>query len=401
MVRADVKLKFFSQMFFVLAFLGILYGGLAIFILKPKEEISYYENRKLAQKPAFSLEALNDGSYFDGWTDHFSDYAPGRNILLRLDAKLNLDVFHRPVVNEVVPVGRKLLAFNAFEPVDREAIAAEAAQMAYQLALFNAQVQAYGGTFLYVMAPGQTAYLADQYPWYLSNRQEQTQLERELFLAEMEKQAVPCLDAGDIYAALGQPEEFYSEADYHYTYEGAFALYPYLLERVNALSGLGVKVYQAEELDFQVLENPFLGSYLRKVYNQWESTEHAMIGRPREPVPFRRYESGEQIEDTCFALPDNDWQELSYNVYMGGDCAETVIQTDRPELPSLLVFGDSFTNPMETLLYLSFDEMRSLDLRHYQEKSLSDYVAEVQPEVVICIRDYEALTEFYGNGTLF
>ena len=28
---------------------------------------------------------------------------------------------------------------------------------------------------------------------------------------------------------------------------------------------------------------------------------------------------------------------------MGGDIAETVIQTDRPELPNALIFGDSFT----------------------------------------------------------
>ncbi|MCI8538543.1 MAG: hypothetical protein HFF18_07755 [Oscillospiraceae bacterium] len=396
-----MKSKFLAQIFFVLAFLGILYGGLAVFILKPKEEVSYYENRKLAQKPAFSLEALNDGSYFDGWTDHFSDYAPGRNILLRLDAKWNLDVFRRPVVNEVVPVGGKLLAFNPVEPVDREAIADACAQMAYQVALFNEQVKASGGTFLYVMVPGQTAYLADHYPWYLSNRQERTQLEREIFRAELEKQAVPYLDAGDIYEALGHPEEYYSEADYHYTFEGAFAVYPHILNRVNELSGWNVKVYQEDEINFRVLENPFLGSYLRKVYNQWDSAEHAMIGRPREPVPFRRYESGEEIEAVCFALPNNGWQELSYNLYMGGDCAETVIQTDRPELPSLLVFGDSFTNPMETLLYPSFDEMHSLDLRHYAEKSLSSYAAEYQPEVVVCIRDYEALTEFYGNGTLF
>ena len=112
-----------------------------------------------------------------------------------------------------------------------------------------------------------------------------------------------------------------------------------------------------------------------------------MIGRLREPVPFRRYESGEQIEAVCFALPNNDWQELTYNVYMGGDCAETVIQTDRPELPSLLVFGDSFTNPMETLLYPSFDEMRSLDLRHYGEISLQEYLDQYRPDVVLCIQN--------------
>ncbi len=46
---------------------------------------------------------------------------------------------------------------------------------------------------------------------------------------------------------------------------------------------------------------------------------------------------------------------------------------------------------MESLAYYSFDEMRSVDLRHYKTQSISDYIAAYQPDVVICIRDYEAL----------
>ena len=78
---------------------------------------------------------------------------------------------------------------------------------------------------------------------------------------------------------------------------------------------------------------------------------------------------------------------MEYLVYMGGDKGETILRTDRPELPKVLIFGDSFTNALETLLYPSFDEMRSLDLRHYNSKTLWDYIEDYQPDIVLDIRD--------------
>lgn len=95
-----------------------------------------------------------------------------------------------------------------------------------------------------------------------------------------------------------------------------------------------------------------------------------------------------------------DSRAVYYGLYMGGDIAETCIRTDRSSLPTALIFGDSFTNAVESLAYYSFDEMRSVDLRHYKTQSISDYIAAYQPDVVICIRDYEALLSRSDNGGL-
>ena len=85
---------------------------------------------------------------------------------------------------------------------------------------------------------------------------------------------------------------------------------------------------------------------------------------------------------------------------MGGDIAETVIQTNRSELPDILIFGDSYTNAVETFLYASFNEMRSLDLRHYREMALLDYVRLHQPDIVVCLRDDANLLTETGNGAI-
>ena len=45
------------------------------------------------------------------------------------------------------------------------------------------------------------------------------------------------------------------------------------------------------------------------------------------------------VEAAVFDLPDRETAWVQYNAYMGGDKAETVIQTNRPELPDCLILS--------------------------------------------------------------
>ena len=97
-------------------------------------------------------------------------------------------------------------------------------------------------------------------------------------------------------------------------------------------------------------------------------------------------------------MPASTDSVLTYDFYMGGDVPETVIDTGRKDLPSILIYGDSMTNAVECVMYLSFDKMYSLDLRHYHDMSLTDYIKLVKPDVVVCIRDPEVLLLQEANG---
>ncbi|MCQ2420183.1 MAG: hypothetical protein MJ118_03520 [Clostridia bacterium] len=72
----------------------------------------------------------------------------------------------------------------------------------------------------------------------------------------------------------------------------------------------------------------------------------------------------------------------------------------QPALPRVLLVGDSFTNAMECLLYRGCSELRSLDFRHYTEKTLSEYIEEYRPDAVIILRDDISSLEETGNGNL-
>jgi hypothetical protein len=164
--------------------------------------------------------------------------------------------------------------------------------------------------------------------------------------------------------------------------------------------GDNLSVLTENDLRFTVLPNPFMGSGNRKLFGLWKNNENLIIGEQLQPVSFLRWDEGAVSEPVLYTLPQNDTEAVSFNVYMGGDHAETVLDTGRPELPDLLIFGDSFTNPLETLLYTGFNVTRCLDLRTYTEMGILAYIEAYKPDVVICVRDDSSYLSSEGNGAI-
>ena len=385
----------------VIGFLGFLALALAVTLVRPKSGWSYYENRNLARPAELSVETVLDGTFPASVEPVLQDYAAGRNTLMKLSAWADLHLFHRPVVNEVVPSEGMLLGFNAYETPDPAVISNQAQTMAGQLAQLRDVVEGYGGHFYYVAVPGQYTYFSDAYPGFLNNRETYTALEIPAFTQAMEEQGVNLLDMGPVLDQLGKPKEYYSLADYHYQFEGAYVTYRTILEEINRDLGLDLTILDGDSLTVETLPNPYLGSRGRKIFGLENCGEYLTIGLPKNPIPFTRADNGAETAAAVYAMPATDTENVLYSLYMGGDVGETVIETNRPGLPSILIYGDSFTNPVECLAYYSFDEMRSIDLRHYKNMTLADYIQTYQPDIVVGIRDYEALLSTDFNGSPF
>ena len=396
-----MKQKKIANIVLVLAFAGFLTAAMVITLGKPQGGWSYYENRTLAQMEELTPQTLWDGTFADSVEPTLQDHAAGRNTLLKLSTWMDMELFHRPVVNQVIPVEGMLLSWNPYETPDAELIQQQADAMAGQLGELRDVVESYGGKFYYVAVPGQYTYFEETHPDFLNNRATYTDLEIPAFQQAMEEQGVTLIEMGEILAQQGNPPEYYSTVDYHYTFGGAYATYLAILERINQDFDHSLTVLDEDNLVRETLPNPYLGSRARKVFGLWETDEKLEIGLPSQPIPFTRTDNGQEVPATVYTLPGNDTDEVAYAAYMGGDIAETVIDTGRDELPSLLIYGDSFTNPVEGLMYYSFDEMRTIDLRHYKDMTLADYIALYQPDVVVGIRDCESLLSTDYNGSPF
>jgi hypothetical protein len=152
------------------------------------------------------------------------------------------------------------------------------------------------------------------------------------------------------------------------------------------------------DLDIVTLPNPFGGSRNRQIYYMQPASEQIKIAYPKIKIPYEKFNNG-KADNKLYYLAENEAAMINYGVYMGGDWAETVIRTNNNKLPNLLVFGDSFTNALEPLLYAHFNETRVLDLRHYNKMSLYEYIDEYNPDVVVMVRDDLNYGNLEGNGS--
>ncbi len=386
-------------------FLGIL---LAVVLAVPAgvalwgrhQTTAYYENRALAQLPEVTAQALLDGSFGTEAESWYADHIPGRTTLLMLDTFVQMDVLRRPVVNDTVVGGDVLVPFLSFKEWTAADYAANAGPISQDYGHLSDYVEENGGTLYFVGIPEQRIYFEDTFPDYLNNHATEAEAADSIFFAALKEQGVSCIDMGAIYDAQGHPDTYYSAVDHHYNYYGAYAAYRAILETLEE-DGWDLPVLTEEDLTFEELPNPYIGSRNRKLYNLWPNEDKAIIATQKDPVAFTRTDEGEPSDKPLFILPAAEDLPTTYNLYMGGDFGETVLETHRPELPDVLIVGDSFTNALETLLYASFDETRILDLRHYTQCSLKDYIGQYQPDIVLCVQNDTFYYTTTGNGAVW
>lgn len=388
---------------FVFSFLLFLLLGFAFVFLREQETYSYYENRNLAVLPDMTIEGVLDGRDFAAVETYLSDHAPGRNTALKLRTGMDLYLWQRPVVNDTVILRDKhlLLPYTKHEyeadTINQHWIDTKAEAMAETLASHKALVESYGGYFCYMAVPCQYVCWEEAYPSYLNDRHTYTERSTAALFDRLEERHVPYIDMRAVYEAQGTLQQYSSTVDNHYSIHGAFAAYQALIEKINEDTNLSLAMPLEEDHIWEELPNPYLGSRTRKLCGLWDSDEHLWKVTPKEPIPYTLRVKGNVVE-SVYALPNNDWQEILYTAYMGGDLSESVVETEREGLPRVLIYGDSFTNALECVLWESFDVLYAYDFRHYDGETVEEVIARLQPDVVVCVRDHQQILLETGNG---
>lgn len=390
-------MKKYSHIIF-LSIMAVVFVAVPVLTLTSSHSsVSYYEQRSLAPMPEFSLQAIMDGSYFSEIESFLSDHLGGRDKMLKLDTKLNLKL-SKPNVNNLIVNSDKLLDYHEFIYWDLGYLESDAAGIVQDYKTLQDTIESYGGYFCYLGLPLQSTYFSSHYPDYVDSRLWHTTAIREAFSKEMSSNDIAFINMYDIYNEFGMPEDFYYETDHHFTLRGAFAAYSTLITHLQEHTQWAFENFNISDFEWVTLENPFLGSANRKLYGLWDTSDTIELAQLSNPIPFTRTDNGVLVASNLFSTPTDPNEYITYSVYMGGDIAETIIDTDRPNLPNILIYGDSFTNPIETLLWTQANELRCIDFRYYNESSLTDYIKEYQPDIVICVRDETVYLDASGNG---
>lgn len=371
--------------FIAMLLIFVIFSG-GVTLLKGHETYSYFENRELAEVPKLSLDGVLSGEYFSGIDSYISDRSAGRNTIIKLSTYADLYLLRRPVVNEILVADGGVLLAEADSEFDAEKAASDAATAAERLSSHAELCESYGGKFLYVALPTQDMVYEKNIPEYAESRIEALKKTGEIFFGALEEKNV---DYIDMAGSLGTDD--YSAVDHHYNIYGAYKTCLAIAERMGNIDIIG-----EGEFEYLSFDEPYLGSRARKLYGLYGSDEKLSVIVPDENVPFTRWFYGETIAATYYTAPTGEY--ASYDVYMGGDYAITKIDTGRSELPDILIYGDSFTNAVESIIWWSCGTMTSIDFRGYTGMTLEEYISEYKPDCVICIRDYSALLTLEGNG---
>lgn len=390
------KIKQISVVVFILCFM-IFVISLSLFtVCKDKStRYSYFENRMLSQKPQATVDTVLSGAYMTDLETYEKEYVALREQWLMADVTINAKILHRPVVNSVVITDSALLPFLSANTESESSISKKAEAVSDRLKAHSEQVSEYGGYFCYVAVPCQYVCYEKSYPWYLDNHSEYTAKSSSALFAELEEKGIDYVDMRK--SAKNLISGFSSTIDNHYGIDGAYLTYAQIIDHINKNSSTPTNLLAKSDFEKVEIPNRYLGSRVRKLLGAWASDEKLSVMYPKESIPFTRTDSGQATESVVYSIPNAE-DDVIYSLYMGGDLASTVIDTGRPDLPTVLIYGDSFTNAVECIAWTSFDRMYSFDFRHYKEKNLSQLIDELRPDVVICIRDYEALLSIDSNG---
>lgn len=385
---------------FTAGFMLFLLAAMALTVTREKSAYSYYENRNLTQAPELTLSGLLSGDYTDGVEAYLQDHAAGRSTLIELKTWADMYVLDRPVINDIVITDEALLPcwIKSEKRSDSEQ-RAQIKRAADNIQALTELCESCGSKYYYVEAPSQNYWYSKDYPDYLDSNAAYLEAAVTGLNEELNTRGVCFIDLGPVFLADDSGLLLMSDVDHHYTINGAYLAYRAIMSQIDSDSGFTPDILEPDDVIISELPNHFIGSRLRKVYDLWHSSEPLSVLTPKVAVPFTRCDNGVLSAPTVLSLPESPEQPVLYGVYMGGDFGETLIDTGRDELPSLLVYGDSFTNAAETMLYYSFNETRSLDLRYYSGgMSLGKYIETYRPDYVVCIRDYTVVVETSGNG---
>jgi len=379
-----------SNIVFLALIACVMLGGLARTLFFPKD-INYYENRYANKLPPFFPSAFVSGSYQDGFEDALNDQIPLAQQIKKGYNLLTSEYLKRMLI-----------------PLLR---------VSDQYVAFKGGVAIYGGNHLVV------------YPKPLSSKKSELDLtaqshnalfasfpEVEFYAYYIERDADINFENGEktglsdyVRSMLDLPTDrigvfavdsyeqfrrYFYRTDHHWNYKGSYKGYTELTELLDCGEPLQPKGEYLISSVFSGARNSSIGS------NLFTEEFYAYdFDFPEMTVTI----NGAKADDYGieYKLPELSDDTVRYGSYYGWDNGETVFDTSRPELESILVIGESYDNAILKLLASHFDRTYSIDLRNYASQrykkfDIESYIAEHGIDKVLLIGniDFYTMEEF-------
>lgn len=378
-----MRYKFVNALF-ISFFILLLLAFSFLSVIEPDESFSSTENRKLTQFKAATRDTILDGSWFGFFETYNKDQFFARGIALRSYNYL-LDSIHVKERNGyVLGEDNFVMSVNSSHVAESTLKNAQhygERQVSAMISIAES-AKSYGGTVIYLNVPHKIELFTEKYPKFYNNGEELVTLRRDYIIEKAKSAGITVVETYDLLKSH-KDEYIYYATDHHWTIRGAYYAYQALLECINEKETVATLIFPAfDELSVTVNPNRMVGSYLRGLGDSGMiDVDYMEFAVPFDMPAYTRYD-GDKVSNT----PLFDITKTTYTTFMGGDISNTVIDTDRDTLPSILYIGYSYTNPLEMMSVYNFNRVESLDPRHWSG-SICEYVTESKPDYIIIVRD--------------
>lgn len=305
------------------------------------------ENRNLAQKPAFSLTTLTDGSYFSGLSDYANDQFFARDKWMSLKLKCETIMGRKDASG--IFLGRDDYLLSAPETPDEDALSRTIANI-NQFAADHSDL-----SMRMMLVPDSAMILSDKLP---KNAPVRDQLQDIKDISGQLSGSVQFLDAASALAPHAS-EYIYYKTDHHWTSLGAYYAF-------SACSGqLGI-ASPVTNYDIYTVSDTFEGTLSSKSGSH-KTTDTVQVYVPQSQIRYYvTYSDSSQRICSIYqssALESKD----KYTVFFGGNHPKVEISTTADNQRVLLLFKDSYANSFVQFLLPYYQKIIMIDPRYYYD----------------------------------
>ena len=321
----------------------IVFCIVLIFLIVPKKEFSYNENRYLTKFPVLNIENIISGKFMTQLDDYIADNFPFRESLLGFKSKLykRLGVYKQ---NDVYYGYDNKLYQEYKEPNNSDIVIKKVNKLSDNI---NSDIY-------FMLIPTSIYVNNDKIPKYNNSFDE------------------------------GKTIEYYS-TDHHWTTRGANLAY------LEYCKNIGIK---CKQYSFSIVNNNFYGTLYSKVLDN--SLEYDYIEKVNDNTNYYVYfDDNKNYSNSLYNYKYLDEKD-KYSFFLDNNHSLVSIENlDTKNKDSILIIKDSYANAFIPLIAPNYKYIYVIDPRYYN-LSISDYINEKKIDKVLFIYNVLTIDEDLG-----
>jgi hypothetical protein len=391
-----------GKILMLVSFLMFIFGfGLYAFISEDRS-VSFWENRSLAQKPAFSTEAVVDGSYMSAYETYFTDQFPLRDGWMKAHVVFE-NVTKQTYINDYYVAADHILAKPLAYTADQNLnVSIE------QMNRLGDTAKNAGSELYFFYLPSRVIVLEDMYPSFMSKGY--TTYSKDYLYNGVTNEHVQKFDLSTEFInnyTLEERKQLFYQTDHHWNEEGAINGYEFihntLANTSTTVNGESFNASNYEKVCAAQLN--FVGSYNLQLYKLIQDHDdlacHYVSKKVNYDSDYTIY-SGNVANNGVVSASGlfgskmkNTEGDINYAEVFMQDYAEINIVNNQKvqagETSKALIIKDSFANAVNLLVAENFAQTSILDIRYFTEMTIEQYIQTHGFDTIIILYNGETI----------